>query len=84
MRTTLLPTTLFRGLLLIVCVAVAACVSPETTRSRGQGAGADVGNRTARVRMHEGSDPFSKTPERIAGDHPPLESARQARTFDRP
>jgi hypothetical protein len=73
-------------MLLIGCAAVAAgCVSPETTRTRGDGPGADVGNRAARVKLHEGSDPFWKTPERMPGiQHPPLEPARQARAFDHP
>ena len=77
-----MKTSLFR-MLLIGCTAVAAgCVSPETTRSRGNGAGADVGNRSARVELHGGSDPFWKTPQRIVGNHPPLDPARQARAFD--
>jgi hypothetical protein len=65
-------------LLLIGCVGLAGCTSPETRRSRGSGPGADVGNRPAQVKMHEGSDPYWKTPDRIVGEHPPLESARQA------
>jgi hypothetical protein len=64
-------------LLLIGCVGVAGCGSPEATRVRG-GRGADVGNRPRIVEMHEGSRPFWKTPDRIAVEHPPLESARQA------
>jgi hypothetical protein len=78
----------FTMLLLTGCtLAAASCVSPETTRSRGQGAGADVGNRASRVEVHAGSDPFWKTPNRI-GQHrltsPPLDPARQARAFERP
>ena len=34
------------------------CASPETTRTRGGGPGADVGNRAKVVQMHEGSRPF--------------------------
>ena len=34
------------------------CTSPETTRTRGGGPGADVGNRREIVRMHEGAQPF--------------------------
>jgi hypothetical protein len=64
--------------LLIAVIALAGCASPEVSRSRGQGQGADVGNRPAVVRMHEGSEPFWKTPRRIAVEHPPLEPARQA------
>jgi hypothetical protein len=33
--------------------------------------------------MHQGSDPFFKTPERIAVKHPPLAPARQAMELDR-
>ena len=69
---------------LIACGALPACTSPEATRSRGQGPGADVGNRPAVVNMHEGSDPFWKTPRRIPGEHPPLEPARQADRLSRP
>jgi hypothetical protein len=70
--------------LLIACVALGGCTSPETRRTRGGGSGADVGNRSPRVKMHEGSDPFWRTPERIVGTHPPLAPARQARDFDHP
>jgi hypothetical protein len=70
--------------LLIVCGAVTGCTSPETRRTRGQGAGADVGNRPSTVMMHEGSQPFWRTPERIRGEHPPLEPARHADRLSRP
>jgi len=43
-------------------VILGACVSPEATRVRGGGAGADVGNRTADVQMHEGSVIYANTP----------------------
>ncbi len=65
-----------------ICV-LAACASPETGRSRGGGPGADVGNRTKFVRMHEGADPFYKTPKLIPAQPPPLASARQADTLSR-
>ena len=39
-----------------------ACVSPEAKRVRGDGAGADVGNRTAELQLHGGSRMYSKTP----------------------
>lgn len=70
-------------LLLIGCVGVAGCRSPEATRTRGGGPGADVGNRPSRVEMHEGARPFWKTPERIGVEHPPLESAEQADQLSR-
>ena len=70
-------------LLLIGCVGVAGCGSPEATRARG-GHGADVGNRPPVVEMHEGSRPFWKTPDRIgAVEHPPLEPAQQADKLSR-
>jgi hypothetical protein len=70
-------------LLLLAFSALAACDSPEDTRSRGGGPGADVGNRGKVVDMHEGSQPFWKTPQLIASKHPPLESARQADQLSR-
>jgi hypothetical protein len=70
-------------LLLIGCAGLAGCVSPEATRTRGGGPGADVGNRPKVVEMHEGSRPFWKTPDRIGVGHPPLESAQQADQLSR-
>jgi hypothetical protein len=69
--------------LLIACAAVSGCVSPEATRTRGGGAGGDLGNRPETVRMHEGSDPYWNTPARIELQHAPLEPARQARRLSR-
>jgi hypothetical protein len=69
-------------ILLIGCVAAVGCVSPETTRTSG-GRGADVGNRPRIVEMHNGSEPFWKTPRRITENHPPLESAQQAERLSR-
>ena len=59
------------------------CASPETTRTRGGGPGADVGNRGKYVEMHEGSQPFWKTPKIIPAKHPPLEPANQAHELSR-
>jgi hypothetical protein len=67
--------------LLIGCTVAAGCVSPESTRVRG-GRGADVGNRPSVAEMHDGSEPFWKTP-RLETSHPPLESARQAERLSR-
>ena len=76
--------TIAAFILLIGC-AVVGCVSPETTRTRGDGRGADVGNTGPTVKLHEGSDPFWNTPNRIPGErHPPLASARQAQQLSRP
>ena len=74
---------LMLAMLLIVFIALTGCVSPEPTRTRGGGPGADVGNRTKVVEMHEGSRPFEQTPQIIAIEHPPLESARQADRLSR-
>jgi hypothetical protein len=70
------------GALLVACIGLAGCTSPETRRTRG-GAGADVGNRSQFVEMHDGSEPYWKTPKRITGDHAPLEPARQAEELSR-
>ena len=59
------------------------CASPETTRTRGGGPGADVGNRSKFVEMHEGSQPFWKTPKIIPTKHPPLDPANQADELSR-
>jgi hypothetical protein len=67
--------------LLIGCTVAVGCVSPETTRVRG-GRGADVGNRSKVVEMHDGAEPFWKTPRRLT-THGPLESARQAEQLSR-
>jgi len=56
----------------------AGCASPETTRTRGGGPGADIGNRTKFVQMHEGSRPFENTPKIIPTKHPSLAPASQA------
>ena len=67
--------------LLAGCTVAVGCVSPESTRVRG-GRGADVGNRPEFVEMHDGSEPFWKTP-RLETSHGPLESARQAEQLSR-
>jgi hypothetical protein len=48
--------------LAVLAGALAACSSPEATRQRAGGPGADVGNRSEVVRMHEGSRPYHDTP----------------------
>jgi hypothetical protein len=70
-------------MLLIACTALAGCTSPEATRTRGGGPGADVGNRSPTVEMHDGSRPFWRTPDRIGVEHPSLEPARQADQLSR-
>ena len=69
-------------LLVALCMAV-ACASPEAGRARGGGPGADMGNRKKVVRIHEGADPFYKTPKLIRGQSPPLTPARQADQLSR-
>ena len=59
------------------------CASPETARTRGGGPGADVGNRSKFVEMHEGSQPFWNTPKIIPAKHPPLDPANQADELSR-
>ncbi|MGH7769394.1 MAG: hypothetical protein ACREQP_18260 [Candidatus Binatia bacterium] len=70
-------------LFLAALFILAACASPEINRTRGGGPGADLGNRGKVVRMHEGADPFNKTPQIIKSKHPPLEGARQADQLSR-
>jgi hypothetical protein len=41
---------------------LAACTSPEATRTRGGGPGADVGNRRTPFEMHAGAKPYHETP----------------------
>ena len=59
-----------RGALIVglaLTLALAACTSPEATRMRAGGPGADVGNRQPVVRMHEGARPYWRTPNLLAG-----------------
>ena len=70
-------------LVLIAFTAPAACDSPETARSRGGAAGADVGNRGKVLEMHEGSQPFWKTRQIITAEHPSLAPADQADQLSR-
>jgi hypothetical protein len=53
---------------LALALALAACSSPEATRMRAGGPGADNGNRPDVVEMHEGSQPYWRTP-RLLADH---------------
>lgn len=41
---------------------LAACGSPEATRTRAGARGADVGNRGPVVVIHDGADPYWRTP----------------------
>lgn len=66
-----------------VAIVLAACTSPESTRTRGGGPGADIGNRGSEVMMHEGSKPYHGTPVKQPARHPPLDSASQADRLSR-
>jgi hypothetical protein len=55
MRAAMLP-------LLAALAGLAACASPEAARTRGDGPGADVGNRSRIVEFHGGARPYYKTP----------------------
>jgi hypothetical protein len=72
-----------RVILVLIAFALAGCTSPEATRARGGGPGADTGNRGAVVLMHEGSRPYAGTPRLIPTAPPPLEPARQADVLSR-
>jgi len=69
--------------LVALLLYLAACASPEMTRTRGGGPGADPGNRGKIVRLHEGARPFEKTPKLIPTKHPPLDPANQADQLSR-
>jgi len=73
--------------LVVVIIALSlyieACNSPESTRTRGGGPGADLGNRGQVTRLHEGAKPFENTPKLIPTKGPPLESASQADRLSR-
>jgi hypothetical protein len=51
--------TLLVGLL---ALGLTACNRPEAMRTRGGGPGADVGNRSPVVEMHQGAQPYFQTP----------------------
>jgi hypothetical protein len=68
---------------IVLLLYAAGCTSPETTRARGGGPGADIGNRGPVLRMHEGARPFEDTPRLIDAKHPPLDPAYQADELSR-
>jgi hypothetical protein len=57
---------------------LAGCESPEATRTRGGGPGADTGNRGETVRMHAGSKPYHGTPRLAAAEAPSVDPASHA------
>ena len=54
--------------LLMLLMGLGACTSPEASRTRGGGAGGDVGNRDAVVEIHDGAQPYYHTPCRLPFD----------------
>jgi hypothetical protein len=48
--------------LAVTSLFAVACSSPEATRTRGGGAGADVGNWARPVEIHAGARPYHETP----------------------
>jgi hypothetical protein len=72
-----------RAILVIASLCAIGCTSPESVRSRGGGAGADIGNRREFVFMHEGSRPFINTPRLVPTQPPPLDPASQADRLSR-
>jgi hypothetical protein len=70
--------------IIFACAALSSCTSPEATRARGGGPGADVNNRPAEVKMHEGSRQYYETPVRIRAESPPLAPSEQARQLSLP
>jgi hypothetical protein len=72
------------AVLLVALVPLAACVSPESTRVRGGGPGADPLNHAEVVRMHEGSSQYWRTPLLIVEEYPVLAPAEHAREMSRP
>lgn len=52
--------------LLVGGLLLSAC-SPEATRTRGGGPGADIGNRPTVVNIHGRTDPYYETPRYTEG-----------------
>jgi hypothetical protein len=46
----------------ILLTGLAGCASPEATRVRGGGPGADVGNHGASTQLHQGARMYYRTP----------------------
>lgn len=52
----------FQATLLAAVGMLAACGSPEASRTRGGGPGADVGNVARPIEFHAGADQYYHTP----------------------
>lgn len=72
-------TALTAGLVFLL----AACTSPEATRTLGGGPGADTGNRGTPVLMHEGALPYEGTPQRVTVQRASIEPAQHAHELSR-
>ncbi len=48
--------------LVLLVAGLAACASPEATRARGGGPGADPGNHGSVTQLHAGAKMYYKTP----------------------
>ena len=70
---------------LAASLVMVSCTSPEATRVRAGGPGGDPGNRRGEVvQMHEGSDPYWRTPVRLDERlRAPIDTARQADRLSR-
>ena len=71
-----------RAAALVLMILAAGCASPEASRVRGGGPGADPGNRGATVRMHQGSEPYYETPRLTPGATSSLAPAGQAKAAE--
>ncbi len=57
----------FTSLLLVLFLVGLAACSPEASRTRGDGPGADPGNHGAVIQLHGTPEPFYQTPLKGAG-----------------
>ena len=55
-------TTRYRWWLTLTLAGLAGCVSPEASRVRGGGPGADLGNHDAVTELHLGAKMYYRTP----------------------
>jgi hypothetical protein len=67
------------ALIAALLVLLGACTSPEATRQRAGGAGADVGNRGDSVDLHAGADPYWRTPAAMPAAHGPVAASARSR-----
>ena len=71
---------LMLAVLAVVLAVLLGCTSPESTRQRAGGPGADVGNRRDSVELHAGADPYWRTPAAIpAPSGTPIAASPRAR-----